>query len=338
MQCDHCNEPCEVYYYNTNYGDLRSSKIYGVNSIVLHKTIKTKEQIETHTLYDTFIISISFFGLFFGCSLLTLIQIPYNISIFKTRKSPSIIINKKQERNSKIIDFFHKLSQFKSINCSKYFSAVNSNYEKIKTYFWFVTLLLSFIFSLFLSVQEIIVYSNSKEIFLLSESKDNFHLPKIDFCNQYSYEEILKNPKKQFRKFSRDLSYNINKTLDSLDKIVSKDSSSVIERIKLIFTNKETKELFINDDFKTIKFTDLYDKEAFVNIKLMNEFSSDDPLNIFNDHKSYSQSVHIYPTLVYCMTTTTTTTTTTTAPIHILLKYHIVKQLIGRCLIDLKVL
>ena len=129
--------------------------------------------------------------MFFGCSLLSLIQIPYNISIFKTRKSPSIIINKKQERNSKIIDFFHKLSQFKSINCSKYFSAVNSNYEKIKTYFWFVTLLLSFIFSLFLSVQEIIVYSNSKEIFLLSESKDNFHLPKIDFCNVSNYEEIL---------------------------------------------------------------------------------------------------------------------------------------------------
>ena len=81
--------------------------------------------------------------------------------------------------------------------------------------------------------------------------------------------------------------------MDSLDKIVSKDSSSVIERIKLIFTNNETKVLLSNDDFKSIKFTDLNDKEAFVDIKLMNEFSSDDPLNIFNDHKSYSQSVHI---------------------------------------------
>jgi hypothetical protein len=291
--CNHCKEPCEVYYYNTNLRDFKHIQ----SSFILHDMIKTIEEVETRTLYQTFIISMSFFGLFFGCNLLNLIQIPYNISKLKTRKSLSIIKKKKQELNPKIKDFFHKLSKFKSINCSKYFSTVNQNYEKVKTYFWFFTILLTLLFSLFLSFQEIMVYSNSKQAFILTESKDNFHLPKIDFCNEKIYQQILKNPYKQYKTYTekllrRSISFN------NFDKIFSKHSSSVIERIKLLYANNETKVLFINeegDDFKNKKFTDLYDKEALVDIKLMNEVS-DNSLNLMNDYKPFNLTVRIFHT------------------------------------------
>jgi hypothetical protein len=147
------------------------------------------------------------------------------------------------------------------------------------------------------SSKEIIDFSSSKETFLLSdldESTENIPLPKIDFCVLSGYEQLLENPNKQ--------SVKLVKTLQSLRKInlnrlISINASSVMDRIKSLYENKNTTILFINNDdadFKNVKLSDIYNKDSFVNIKLMNEILSDDLTKISNRHKSFELPVNVF--------------------------------------------
>ena len=61
--CSHCNEPCEVYYYDT---DIKEKADYNIDCyfFLLDSIMKREEQVKIRTLYDTFMVIISYFGLF----------------------------------------------------------------------------------------------------------------------------------------------------------------------------------------------------------------------------------------------------------------------------------
>ena len=298
--CSHCNEPCEVFYYDT---DIKEKDYVYDNdhyTFLLDNIMKSEEQVKIRTLYDTFMVIISFFGLFFGCSLLNLIQIPYNFSKIKNKKSATVSNEKKFKKeliNSKLSLVFQYLAKLKSVNCSKYLSTKYQDYEGFKIYFWFITILLAVILGLFLSFNEVINNSNSKEIFLLTDSDEdklNLWFPKIDFCIEKNHQNILEN----YILFERFLTtrYYVQDYSDNLNVNVS---SNVISLIQLLYTNEETKFIFLDgvqDELKNIKLSDIYNKEAdSLNFKLMNTIPSFGS-KITNSYSSNNLSVGTFQT------------------------------------------
>ena len=127
--------PCEVYYYS----EKKTPCLDGYNWRCSFTPIKIQPfmlsmiEVPLRTPSETLLIVLSYFGLCFGFSILALIQIPFSIFEFKTRK----IININQQQDSteiaKHMLLFELLSQLKSVHCSKYSSTnIKENYASFK--------------------------------------------------------------------------------------------------------------------------------------------------------------------------------------------------------------
>ena len=185
--CVHCKEPCEFYYYDLekDYSNMYTNRITFVLSPSLHRI----DQFVVITFEETVLIVISYLSLFYGGSLLAIVQLLYNYL------SSKLLIKRMSEfqfncfKNMKIIDLF---SKFRTIHCAKYLSSENRN--DLRKIFWAFMITIALTFGIFILVLEFSKYTRSPNINELSVSDNKqINWPKMHICrNTYNTHHYLK--------------------------------------------------------------------------------------------------------------------------------------------------
>ena len=140
----------------------------------MRRNIEVIEQIRVRKFAETFFILISFIGLFFGGSFLSLVQIIVNIvSNFKIKVNS---LNKKDFlKKSQFLDL---ISNSTTVHCIKYVSE-KFVLNDLKRLFWMIVISLGIVCCVFYSILELHEFYSSKKIIRLEEIHQ---LPKIDIC------------------------------------------------------------------------------------------------------------------------------------------------------------
>lgn len=183
-----CKHPCEIYYYEVEQKLKPSSQFF---LLKVENSIEFIEQIPIYSLTNTILIIISFFGLFFGGSLLALMQIFSNI--FKiTFKSQQILIYKFDMRARKFLDwsyvkkfltFVNTISHSTTIHCASYIASSSGFLKRI---LWLIFISLVVVLAILYSISEIKFYLNSGEkINLINIISNDYE--EIEFANQNQF-------------------------------------------------------------------------------------------------------------------------------------------------------
>jgi hypothetical protein len=210
--------PCEVYYYSAVKSDCR---ICSFRPFIIQPSMLSSKEVPLRTFSETLLIVLSYFGLCFGFSLLALIQIPFSVFEFRTRKIIKIDQQQDSTKSEKLTLLFELLSQLKSIHCSKY-SLINmkENYASFKKYFWLIIIFIVFSMGVWWSIEQIGDYSSSKVNFIITDLDDEnmtIQTPKIDLCFIIFYTDLLFN--------------NINETYSDIHKYLEDKISNIHKNI-----------------------------------------------------------------------------------------------------------
>ena len=152
VKCSSCLAPCEAFYYELTTTVLPQSMPVFSIYLIPKQTIVTEKQVSITPLSNILVIILSYFGLFFGGSFLSLIQILFNIF---TRAFIKRKYNNNRRRNFKtsyykriVSNVIANLSTFHGIN---YISVDNSK----KTFFWLIAILSVVCLNIWYSFSEI---------------------------------------------------------------------------------------------------------------------------------------------------------------------------------------
>jgi hypothetical protein len=217
--CLHCKLPCETYYYEV---DVLASVAFYFRHLLMHRSIEIIEQIQIRKFEQTFFILISFIGLFFGGSFLSLVQIIINII-----SSIKIKFNKKFIRHSRFLDL---VSNSTTVHCIKYVSG-KVVMNDLKRLFWIMVISLAVVCCFFYSIIELYKFYSSNQEVKLEEVHQS---PKIDICFPNNPINSLPDETKHRKDV---FSISTKLTLYSYEFDYSANSSNLKDRIKYFHKN-----------------------------------------------------------------------------------------------------
>lgn len=182
--CKNCKPPCEVYYY-----DLEITKDLFYTELKFNDHVELIQQIPIRTLEDTLIILISYFSLFFGGSLLAIIQICFNLAFGSKLENNNKQCGDDYNNKTSIIDV---LSQIRSIHCIKYISSLIKS--AVTRRFWRLIIIIIVLIGIVYSSIEARKYVISEPNSYKNEISNSYRMPKIDICYKryLSYNAVVK--------------------------------------------------------------------------------------------------------------------------------------------------
>ena len=151
-------------------------------------------------------------------------------------------------KSAKNMMLFELLSQLKSIHCSKYLSInMKENYVSFKKYFWLIIIVIALITGVYLSIEQLSEYLNSKEKFKLTDlDEDNLltiETPKLDLCIITDYRNDLLLENRNFDKYifelDRSIRENLTNILTNTSNILN-EIESLYKKISFIYSNSHS--------------------------------------------------------------------------------------------------
>lgn len=309
-----CKSPCEMYYYETQIEPIDVGYGTAYFFFRIENSIEIIQQVSIDSLTNTLYIIISYFGLFFGGSLLAIIQIFSNslIDPIKLSNQPCFdSINSMLTRilSSKFFFITGIIEKSTTIHCINYISSSNPN--KLKRFLWILLITAIFLVTIYFSLFELNTYLNHRLLANLNLINLNktIRLPKIDACTKWDDENLKKldesgllNDLKRFI-----LAYKSNICDDYL--LTSKNCSlklyiqeyfknyhEIINKKR--FNNQSLS--FVDDKISAIKLSSYFKEQSseklLNSIKISNEITFKDDLTRLS--KNHSTYLH-YTGLIY---------------------------------------
>ena len=261
--CENCVQPCEMHYYELEVGASASPYI---DHLFMGKSVKIIEQIQVRKFEETLFILISFIGLFYGGSLLSLVQIIVNLF--------SSIKLKNSKKFMKKLHLFDLLSNSTTLHCIKYISekVAFNDFERL---FWIIAIFLALISCFLYSIIEFFKFKNSTENIKLEEfSIDSVKLPKVDICFENNPLNSLPNETNNRRAILA-IASSLTFFAHQLDYSVEKENFNLKMKIERLFKNYTSHINFLKkgyeEDWKNIMETKYSNEmEKFLNLDLFN--------------------------------------------------------------------
>ena len=183
--CKHCNLPCELFDYSLNI--KLSASVISETYLQFTESVSISTQKPIQTLSNTIFIAISFFGLFFGGSLLALIQIVYNIMF--NNKCATKLMSKMKNSKTRFDSLFKFTSSVTTLHCVDY---ISTNRNLCVRFFWLVLVIITVMLCLIFTISEIEDFRKSETISITREADLQSYrkAPKIDICREIFFSNI----------------------------------------------------------------------------------------------------------------------------------------------------